>query len=157
MISIDIRDLVKLRDNVEGFLENENLLEEVGIELAKRLKAKVVARTPVGQYPASSGRKGGTLRKGWEITTEEPMDEDTHIVGNIVDDAEITVNDDYFEIYLVNPVEYAKYVELGHRTSNHQGWVPGRHMLRISINEINESADKIASKALTKALKEVFL
>lgn len=34
-------------------------------EKVARLLRMVVKRTPVGQYPASSGKKGGTLRRGW--------------------------------------------------------------------------------------------
>ena len=34
-------------------------------ELAARLLAKVIKRTPVGVYPSGSGKVGGTLRRGW--------------------------------------------------------------------------------------------
>ena len=34
-------------------------------ELAARLLAKVIKRTPVGDYPEGSGKTGGTLRRGW--------------------------------------------------------------------------------------------
>lgn len=49
--------------NVEAFID------ACAKELAARLLAKVIKRTPVGQYPASSGKKGGTLRRGWTSKT----------------------------------------------------------------------------------------
>lgn len=51
--------------NVEAFID------ACAKELAARLLAKVIKRTPVGQYPASSGKKGGTLRRGWTSKTHE--------------------------------------------------------------------------------------
>ena len=40
-------------------------MEACAKELAARLLAKVIKRTPVGQYPSGSGKVGGTLRRGW--------------------------------------------------------------------------------------------
>ena len=40
-------------------------------KLAARLLALVIPRTPVGQYPKGSGKKGGTLRRGWTAKTDE--------------------------------------------------------------------------------------
>lgn len=49
-----------------GKLQNpDDFVESCAKELAARLLRMVVKRTPVGQYPASSGKKGGTLRRGW--------------------------------------------------------------------------------------------
>lgn len=45
-----------------GKLQNpDDFVESCAKELAARLLRMVVKRTPVGQYPASSGKKGGTL------------------------------------------------------------------------------------------------
>ncbi|MCD7828516.1 MAG: HK97 gp10 family phage protein [Clostridiales bacterium] len=45
--------------------EREAFMEACTKELAARLLGKVIKRTPVGDYPNSSGKKGGTLRRGW--------------------------------------------------------------------------------------------
>lgn len=74
-------------------------------ELANRLLSKVVPRTP---------SQSGELRKGWTI-------------GKIV----LTSTGAEIEVY--NPVAYSPYVEYGHRTANHQGWVEGRFMMTISF------------------------
>ena len=48
----------------------------------------------------------------------------------------------------MNPVEYASYVEYGHRTSNHKRWVPGKFMMTISENEIKKIAPQLLEKKL---------
>ena len=99
--------------------------------------AKAIKRTPVGQYPPSAGKLGGTLRRGWTV-------------GNVIHEG---VN---YKIEIINPVEYAQYVEYGHRTRGHKGWVPGRFMLTISCQEVNQQAPAIIEKNLEKMLREVF-
>lgn len=61
-----------------------------------------------------------------------------------------------YVIEIVNPVEYASYVEFGHRTRDHKGWVQGRFMLTISEQEIERDAPKILERKLAKKLGEVF-
>lgn len=107
-------------------------------ELAARLLRKVKKRTPVGDYPSGSGRTGGTLRRGWTVDT------DVKLIG------------DTYEITVFNAVEYAPYVEFGHRTRNHKGWVQGRFMLTRSEVELDAQAPGILERKLTKMIAEVF-
>ena len=60
-------DLKKFQEKLNKLNESEiNLfIEACAKELASRLLAKVIKRTPVGEYPKSSGKKGGTLKRGW--------------------------------------------------------------------------------------------
>ena len=51
--------------------EVEAFVDSCAKELAARLLAKVIKRTPVGDYPKGSGKKGGTLRRGWTSKTHE--------------------------------------------------------------------------------------
>ena len=55
-------------------------------------------------------------------------------------------------IEIVNPVEYASYVEFGHRTADHEGWVQGRFMLTISEQEIQEIAPNVLETKIKKYL-----
>ena len=55
-------------------------------------------------------------------------------------------------IEIVNPVEYASYVEFGHRTANHEGWVRGRFMLTISEGEIQDIAPQVLEAKIKKFL-----
>ena len=109
--------------------------EQCAKELAARLLRKAIKRTPVGQY--TDGKVGGTLRRGWTI-------------GNIKHTGST------YEIEIINPVEYANYVEYGHRTRSHKGWVQGRFMLTISEDEIKNIAPKLLENKLNLFLKEIF-
>ena len=142
------QDLQKRMEKLQGAAKQE-FFEAAAKELAARLLAKVIKRTPVGKYPASTGKKGGTLRRGWTGGNRSSglsyaADLPIHKVGNT------------YEIEIINPVEYSSYVEFGHRTRNHSGWVPGRFMMTISEQEIDIAAPKILERKLTKYLGEMF-
>lgn len=107
-------------------------------ELAARLLAKTVKRTPVGQYPAESGKVGGTLRRGWTV-------------GAVVKTGET------YAIEVCNNVEYAPYVEFGHRTADHSGWVEGKFMLTISEQELQKDAPGILINKLKVFLGGAFV
>ncbi|KAE9633720.1 HK97 gp10 family phage protein [Defluviitalea raffinosedens] len=136
---VDYKQFKNLQQKIEKLSKadmnqfNEKMIKE----LAARMLAKVIKRTPVGQYPAETGKKGGTLRRGWTI-------------------GQVVKKGNTFEIEVINSVNYASYVEYGHRTRDHKGWVNGRFMMTISEQELEEDAPKIIEKKLTKYLGEVF-
>lgn len=70
--SVDYRQLQKLRDNLAKLerMDMDKFCRDVSKELAARLLALVIPRTPVGKYPKGSGKKGGTLRRGWTAKTD---------------------------------------------------------------------------------------
>lgn len=145
----DFKGLKDFQKNLEKLNQQQvNLfMEACSKELAARLLAKVIKRTPVGEYPSSSGKKGGTLRRNWTAGK------------NATDYAQsLRVNHfgDTYVIEIVNPTEYASYVEFGHRTPNHKGWVQGKFMLTISEQEIENAAPAILEKKLMKLLGECF-
>lgn len=150
-VRLDYNELKKLKEQIEKMgdpTQMDQFLTSCAKELAARLLGKVIRRTPVGQYPAGSGKTGGTLRRGW-----------TGGKGNATSYANsLNVNKvgtDYV-IEIINPVEYASYVEFGHRTRNHTGWVEGKFMLTISEDEIRKSAPRILEKKLENYLKGCF-
>ena len=55
---------------------------------------------------------------------------------------------------IVNPVDYASYVEFGHRTVN-GGWVEGRYMLTISEEKLKTVAPSALESMVLKKLREV--
>jgi len=57
---------------------------------------------------------------------------------------------------IVNPVEYAPYVEYGHRTADHEGWVQGRFMLTISEQELQNIAPQVLESKIKKFLGGAF-
>ena len=115
--------------------------------------AKVIQKTQPGIYPASSGKKGGTLRRGWTAKSEaEAIAGKTPNAKTYADLLEIKKTGNVYEIEIINPVHYASYVEYGHRTRNHKGWVQGRFYLTKSEIELDAQAPKILEKKLMKYL-----
>lgn len=149
---VNIQDLEKFRNNLERSLnesEMDAFMESCAKELAARLLAKVIKITPTGQYPKGSGKKGGTLKRGWtggqqQAGAEYAQSLKVHHYGS------------HYVIEVVNPVEYASYVEFGHRTRNHAGWVEGKFMLTISEQEIQNASSRILQNKLKKKLGECF-
>lgn len=155
--SCDFRQLKNLQEKLNKLQRDDfqAFCEEVAKELAARLLAKVIKRTPVGQYPSETGKVGGTLRRGWTAKTEaEAIAGRTPDAKAFVDSLQVTKSGNVYQIEIINPVHYASYVEYGHRTRNHKGWVKGEFMLTISENEIDAQAPKILEKKLMKYLGE---
>ena len=171
-VHVDIKGLEKFRDKLEK-IDVQEFCEAVAKELASRLLRRAIKRTPVGDYgkylTADDGTRildkktmrpilidkedktGGTLRRGW--TTQ---------LHNI----KVQKQGSNYVVELINPTEYASYVEYGHRQEPgryvpaigkrlKKGWVEGQFMLTISENEIREQAPGILEKKLNKWLTEV--
>lgn len=177
--TFDFKQLEKLQKQVEQLERGQDEFNQECIrELAARLLRKVVKRTPVGRAPKLDGAKtvkikgsdgkmktflskngailqkywagyqGGTLRRSWTIG------EIRKVGGN-------------YQIEVINPTEYASYVEYGHRQKQGRyvpalgkrlksGWVPGTFMLTISERELQDQAPKIIGKKLEQHLKGAF-
>ena len=151
-VRLDYGELKKMKEQIMQFgdpTQVDLFLTSCAKELAARLLAKVIKRTPVGQYPAGSGKTGGTLRRGW---TGEKQSNATAYANSMTVNK---VGTDYV-IEIINPVEYASYVEFGHRTRNHKGWVEGKFMLTISEDEIRNATPRILEKKLENYLKGCF-
>lgn len=146
----DYREFQELLKNLQDMEKNiDEFIEGCAKELAARLLAKVIRRTPVGQYPPESAKKGGTLRRGW--TGGEQSNGASYAKS-----LNVNKNGNAYVIEIVNPVEYASYVEFGHRTRGGDGWVEGRFMLTISSDEIDASSQQILENRIKKELGAVF-
>lgn len=149
MGKVDYSKFKQFAEKVEQTLGDEQMelfMEACAKELAARLLTKVIKRTPVGVYPH---RVGGTLRRGW--TAEQQQD-----VMTYVNSLNVNRIGDKFTIEIVNPVEYASYVEFGHRKRNRKGWVEGKFMLTISSQEVQEAAPGVLESKLQRKLGEAF-
>jgi len=153
-------DLKKFQEKLNKLNEKQvnAFIESCAKELAARLLAKVIKRTPVGEYPKGSGKKGGTLRRGWTTQANGSGAEGSKSKGatQYVDTLKVNHFGDTYVIEIVNPINYASYVEFGHRTRDHKGWVNGKFMLTISEQEIETAAPLILERKLAKKLGEVF-
>ena len=165
-MSANFKDLIKFSDKIQKLddVQKDEFLRSCAKELAARLLAKVIKRTPVGDYSGSpytcvggqshqgnrvSGMTGGTLRRGWTGGKNQNA-------SAYANSLSIKHVGNKYIIDITNPVEYASYVEYGHRTRNHHGWVQGHFMLTISETELNNMSDKILQNKLNKFMKDVF-
>ena len=142
-VKMDYQELEKLKERIEQFCDQsqvDEFLKSCAKELAARLLAKVIKRTP---------SLTGTLRRGWTAG----QNSNATAYANSLNVSKVGTD---YVIEIINPVEYASYVEFGHRTRNHMGWVEGKFMLTISEDEIRNSAPKILEKKLNNYLKGCF-
>lgn len=145
-----LKDMQKRVERLSKF--NLDLFyQQCAKELAARLLALVIKRTPVGE------RKGGTLRRGWTSKTAESAANGTGKGAKAwAQSLKITHNGKDYMIEIVNPVKYASYVEYGHRTADHKGWVPGRFMMTVSAQELEQKAPQIIERKLLKFMEDIF-
>lgn len=152
MGNFKVKGLKELQKELNNLQQNtDEMLESCAKELAARLLRLVVKRTPVGDYSGDSytcvsgeqhkghkvqGKTGGTLRRGWTI-------------------GEIRKEGNVYKVDIINPVEYASYVEYGHRTANHSGWVKGHFMMTISEQELQKIAPKVLENKIKKFLSSI--
>ena len=98
---------------------------------------KTIQKTPVDT---------GELRRSWTV-------------------GDIRKQGDCYYIEVINLLEYAQYVEYGHRQTPgryvpaigkrlKKSWVQGKFMLTLSENEIQRDMDKIIKQKLIRLLKE---
>lgn len=182
--NFDFSGIKKFQKKLEKMKGNDynDFVNGCAKELAARLLAAVVKKTPVGNYGKEievtakrdskhhkkgdvykkrvnkTGRVGGTLQRGWTAKTHEEAENgngrpSADEVKAFVNELNVKHSGNMFEIEMVNPVEYALYVEYGHR-KGHGGWVQGKFMLTVSEKEIQEMAPAILEAKLKKFLTE---
>ena len=140
-IKIDFKELEEYAKKLEKLnkLQMEDITKKCLYDLANRMLTRVKEETPV---------KEGLLRGSWQIGFI------VHKKGN-----------EYF-IEVINNVEYAQWVENGHfqtpgrfvpaigkRLVNM--YVPGRYMMKISAQQIQDKSDVYVKKILEKELRRI--
>jgi len=190
---IDMKGLENFQKSLEKLnnTQRQQWNEATIKELAGRLLAKVIKRTPVGKPPRPeksnrtvkvtgtsgktksflsadevryqqywSGYKGGTLRRGWTGGKDiDPYD--------FANSSKVMKSGNDYIIIIKNPVEYAPYVEFGHRQTPGRfvpaigkrlksSWVEGKFMLTVSEQELQSEAPRIIEQKLQKFLEEAF-
>lgn len=156
----DYKQLQRLRNSLATLqsMDMDHFCTKVSKELAARLLALVIPRTPVGQYPKSSGKKGGTLRRGWTSKTQADAASrgGSNDAKAYAEALPVRKSGNAYTIEVINPVEYASYVEFGHRTRGGDGWVPGQYFLTLSEQDLERLAPGVIERKLEALLREVF-
>lgn len=173
-----LENLCKKLETMSKF-DVQKFCQEVSRNLAARLLSKVIKRTPVGEgtYEIINEngiqkkyklKNGGTLRRGWTATTQAQAENgETPNAKEYAESLRIAKIGNYYIIIIKNPVEYASYVEFGHRQEPGRyvpalgkrlkvAWVPGQFMLTTSEKELEAQLPKIIEKQLTKFMEECF-
>jgi hypothetical protein len=152
---IDIKTLEKFTLSLTQLTEYQvrAFMEQALKQQAAILLEKAIKRTPVGDYSGDDytavdgrtvkghknpGKVGGELRHSWTV-------------GNV------TKKGHTFQIEIINPKEYAPYVEYGHRTPSHDGWVNGYFMLTASLQELQNDAPTVLMNKLNAFLNSHLL
>ena len=106
------QDLDRWEKKLAQMIEAEYPAEfkQMVIQIAYELQGRVKERTP---------RDTGRLQDSWTV-------------GSIVKRGD----EYYIEVY--TNVDYAEPVEYGHRTRGGKGFVPGKHMMELSLAEVGE-------------------
>ena len=159
----DFKQLQQLQHRLDKLqrADIDKFCQDCAKELAARLLAKVIKRTPVGRYGSGTGKNGGTLRRGWTAASEREAELSSTFGGGTGASAyakalTITKVGNAYQIEIINPVSYASYVEFGHRTRGGKGWVKGQFMLTISEDELDSQAPAILERKLMKYLGDAF-
>lgn len=162
-MSVKYKELEDFTRKIEDLnkQQKEEFMKACCKELAARLLKKVIKRTKPGNY---ENKVGGTLRRGWtaEKTGDSKRDTTQAMYDNLFGSDQIISQKNMsvrkegntYIIDVTNAVEYAAYVEYGHRKRNHQGWVPGKFMLTISEAELRTVTPQILERKLQKFLED---
>lgn len=121
------KDMAKRFNNALDERVIERWIREFLLETAFRAERKIKKRTPVDS---------GHLRCNWQVGTVEKR-------GNA------------YVVEIFNNIEYASFVNNGHRTRNHKGWVEGRFMVEISMNEIERQLPKFLERKQVELLNQI--
>lgn len=168
---VDFRELKHLQERLQDLEDTlDEFCEQTSKELAARLLSLVIPRTPIGTYPKGTGKNGGTLRRGWTAKTHAEAEGGTGHPSaaqakEYAQSLPITKSGGTYTIELINPVEYASYVEFGHRQTPGRyvpaigkrlkaSWVDGQYFLTVSEEKLRAMAPGILQRKLDAFLRE---
>lgn len=131
-MGFEFSEVVRLREQVKEFrIASGQIHDKVANRIALLAIRKVKKMTPVGET--------GDLRNNWKH----------HVVKK---------GDEYI-IVIYNQVEYASYVELGHRIVREGvtvGWVEGRFMLKLTMEAMEKIAARMWKNEVEKEMRRIF-
>jgi hypothetical protein len=107
---------------------------DIHMKVAKRI-AQLAIRKVKKMTPVDTGN----LRNNWKFT--------------------VTKKGDNFYVTIYNPLEYASFVENGHRivvAGQTLGWVEGRFMLKLTMDEMERIAPNMWKREVEKEMRRIF-
>lgn len=183
-MGFDATELRELSESLKQYQQSWDVFcEDTVKELAARLLAKVVKRTPVGETPKfksaeigklknlSQSGTNGRARFSVNPTAIRFMRYWSGYMGGTLRRGwtigEVTKIGNTYQIEVINNTIYASYVEYGHRQQPgryvpalgvklKKGWVEGKFMLTLSENDLKNEAPAIIERRIKKKLGECF-
>ena len=138
-VVLDIKQLEAFRDRIKDLdAEREAFMVSTVKNLAARLLRKVILRTPTDT---------GQLKNSWAVE-------------------KVTKEGTSYKVTIINSMNYASYVEFGHRQEVgrfvpaigkrlKKPWVKGKFMLTISEHELEGQMENIIAKRIENWLKKL--
>lgn len=132
-MSLDVKAFEEFRDKLEKVNKaSDEIMKQAIIEIAARALRLIKNATPVDT---------GFLKEDWFISNMKKT-------GNV------------WQIDISNLVEYAPYVEYGHRIVARDGttigWQEGQLMMTLSMKAVEKRVDQIVQRNLNKYFAEAF-
>lgn len=153
--NVDFDALLKLQKNLEKAAAGiDDLCIRCTQKIAAQLINTVIKRTPV---------KSGTLRRGW-MAGKSSMSSGKAATKTTM---QVSRKGTSYEIVVFNSVNYASYVEYGHRQEPGRyvpaigkrlknSWVKGQFMLKISEQELEAAAPRIINRLIKPYMEDIF-
>lgn len=128
--SFDFNQIKDLQRRLERLQNNDMdaFCKQISNEIAARFLRGVKQKTPVDT---------GILRNHWMADAVQKSGSN-------------------YTVTIYNSMLYAAYVEYGHRTPSHTGWVEGKFMMTLTADQIGKMLPGLIQKRLTEHLKGVF-
>lgn len=152
---VDFDAVLKLQKNLEKAAAGiDDLCIRCTQKLAAQLINTVIKRTPV---------KSGALRRGWMAGKSSMSSGKAATKTNM----QVSKKGISYEIIVFNSINYASYVEYGHRQEPGRyvpaigkrlknSWVKGQFMLKISEQELKAAAPRIINRLLKPYMEDIF-
>ncbi len=130
-IKVDTSGLEQFAEKLKN--ASKDTQKEVVFKALDKLASDVLKRT-IKQTP----RDTSNLARSWAVSPATTRKGDTYSRN------------------IFNSADYAVYVEYGHRTVNHRGWVPGKFMLTRAVEDVDKRKDQIVSEIVVKYFGDLF-
>lgn len=139
-MSAEYKDLIEYTKKLKKQLSEEEMhefWEESAKELASRVLADAIERTPTITGNLKRNFTGGAEVDPRIYVESLPVEEKNGV----------------FKITIKNPTEYASYVEYGHRTPDHKGFVEGQMILTKAVKKIQDNTPIILTNKIYRKLE----
>ncbi len=179
---VDFSDLLEFQEQLEALDQKakEEFMQGTVNEIAARLLAKVVKRTPVGQKPEHLTKAPGTIKitgksgKKRTFASSESAILQEHWAGYVGGElrrnwtaGSAKMEAGVCKASVTNSKQYASYVEYGHRQTPgrfvpalgrrlKKGWVKGKFMMTKSRKELEPDIPGIIRRRFKKFMEGAF-